>query len=152
MRRTKKQIIVSCIVFISMISWFILDANGIACRPRWNGTRTVEATCDFPASAMIYGDIIVGPYTVTVPNWVTLGLNMATYKATFTTGKIMFTWTAKMDASVTNRYSIWKTYSNGAFTQCDPGMQVLNAALTWFAPSGSLSTVWSSGTMYCAWP
>lgn len=151
MRRTKEQIIVSCIVFISMIFWFIVDANAVACRPKWNGTRTVEATCDFPASAMIYGDIIVGTYTVTVPDGVTLWLNMATNKATFTTWKIMFLGSGKMSAAVTNRYTQGITF-NAGYTPCSAGMQVLNAAQSGFAPNGSLSVTGWTGTMYCAWP
>lgn len=36
------------------------------CTPRWNGTWTVTESCDWIGSAKIYGDIIVGPHTITL--------------------------------------------------------------------------------------
>lgn len=158
----KRRQITSLLVLVAILFSNIYTAWAVACKPRWNGTRTVEATCDFSSSARIYGDIIVWPYTVTVPTWVVLWINLSTNKATFTTWKILFTGTAKMDGSVSNRYTYAISYSyvtnvwitdcaNGSCTACWNGANVLNPGQTWFAGSTPIA-VGSSGTIYCAYP
>lgn len=112
----------------------------------------MEATCDFPASAKIFGDIVVGPYTVTVPSGVVMGINLSANKMTFTTGKVLYSGTAKSDNSVGNGHMIAVTYNAGTTTSCPAGMQVLSSAAAQSAFVGGLSAVVSSGTMYCAYP
>lgn len=140
------------ILLIGVSLWLQnLSANAVACQPKWDGTRTVEANCDLPASGRIYGDITVWPYTVTVPTWTVLWINLATNKVTFTTWKILFQWTAKMDASVSNRFSVAINYVvSGWVTNCPAGMSVLNAWQTGF--EAWVNYVSGAGTMYCATP
>ncbi len=150
-----KKIFISILIGVSLLAQN-LSAHAVACHPRWDGTRTVEANCDFPASVRIYGDVIVWPYTVTVPNWVVFWVNLVANKVTFTTWKILFQWTAKMDGSVATRYTQTAWYVATAYvvwwstTSCPGGMSVLNAWQTWMETW--INYVGWAWTMVCGYP
>lgn len=75
----------------------------------------------------VYGDVIVGSRTVTVPNGATLGIDLSTNKATFTTGKILFSGTGKMDNTVSNRNFVTVSYSSATGNvNCPSGYAILN--------------------------
>ena len=155
--------IISLILIFTFLSTFVSFANAANCAPRWNGTWTVTADCTYAQTAKIFGDIIVWPYTVTVPTWIVMGIDMTVNKMTFTTGKVMFQGSAKADNTTSVRYEINVTYSVNATTACPSGMNVRYA--NWSAvvptnpfsyptatPGGYYDNVAQSGTLYCVWP
>jgi hypothetical protein len=54
----------------------------------------------------------VGTRTVTVPNGRVVGVNLGTNTVTFSTGKMLFTGSAKMDNSVSKRHYEAKSYTS----------------------------------------
>ena len=62
----------------------------------------------------MFGDIIVATRIVTIPTGVVMGIDLATKKITFTTGKILLTGTAKIDNSVSTRYYKSTPFTSGA--------------------------------------
>jgi hypothetical protein len=139
--------------------------------PDWDGDWIVEWDCDFPnGNYKVYWDIIVWNYTVTIPIWITLWIDLTTNKITFWNWKILFGTNAKIDNSVSTRYDFSVNYietpagtvipitthdtpitSWVPITNCPTWTQVLNLSRTWFAWTSPL-WVAASGTMYCAKP
>lgn len=128
----------------------ITHTNAVTCQPPFNGNRTVEGDCTYPTTWLkVYGDVIVGSRTVTVPNGATLGIDLSTNKATFTTGKILFSGTGKMDNTVSNRNFVTVSYSSATGNvNCPSGYAILNTWGTWYQWS-SITDVASSGTIRC---
>ena len=79
-----------------------------------------------------------------------MGIDLVANKMTFTTGMVMYVGTSKSDNSVSNRYQLNISYSEGVNASCPAGMQVLNAAGTGFA--GSFESAPRNGTLSCAYP
>ncbi len=138
-------VILICLLFCAGT----LQANAVNCEPPFNGNWVVPWNCTYNRNLKVFGDIIVGSRTITVPNGVTLGINLWTNKATFTTGKILFSGTAKMDNSVSTRNFINVTYGvTAGGTRCPSGYGILNTAGTTFQ-WGAITVVPSSGVIRC---
>lgn len=154
----------SILLLIAISFWIVGAVNAAPCQPSFNGNRTVEANCNINQSAKVFWDIIVGDKIVTVDNGMTLGIDLSVNKITFTTWKMLFTGSAKANNSVSGRYVLNFSYSEGApitTTPCPAGMKVVNAAGTALVtvnpgttnptPGGYYSVVASNGTMSCGW-
>lgn len=151
----KKIIIFISVVFL--LSGLSLGAGYAAdCKVKWNGTYNVEANCTWPWNYKVYGDINVGTRTVTIPTGRVMGINLASNKITFSTGKILMSGTAKIDNSVSTRYKIQVAYTRGTgvfnVTNCPSGFNVLNqingtnpTAYQW----GTAKTVAQNGNINC---
>ena len=142
-------------VFLLIWTFFllILSASALTCIPDWDGDRTVEWDCDYPAwGYKVRGDITVGDYTVTIPDGEVLGIDLSTNKITFWNGKILIWNNAKIDNSVSNRYDFAVSYTVEApITNCPAWTEVLVMARTWFIGTTPVDVA-ESGTMYCAKP
>lgn len=131
--------------------------KAVNCYPAWSGNYTVEANCTWPGNYKVYGNIIVGDKTVTIPNGRVMGINLNNNKVTFTTGKILMSGSAKIDNSVSSRYYTTKNYTRGTsnfnITNCNSGLRILNNANgTPTAFQGGSATMWvaHNGYINCA--
>lgn len=145
-------------VFTLFVLFSHVTANAVTCFPRWEWSRTVEANCTFPAWwYKIYGDVIIGDNTITLPTWSVMWVDLINQKITFTTWKIMLEGTAKIDDTVSNRYYVTQSYSKWTsnpgptVTECPAGTQLLNDTHTGFLTSTKVY-VSENGTMDCAKP
>jgi len=125
-------------------------ANAVTCQPPFNGTYNVTTSCTYPAWGIrVYGNINVWAHTITVPSGRVLGINLASNKVTFTSGKILFQGTAKMDNSVSARNLVTVSYTASTHIRnCPTGYSVLNTAGTAFQ-WWWVTNVGSSGTIRC---
>jgi len=154
--------ILSHILIIAFLTTIPLTfANAVDCEPTFNRNYTVEGNCTWPTwGYKVFGDIIVATRIVTIPTGVVMGIDLATKKITFTTGKILLTGTAKIDNSVSTRYYKSTPFTSGAnsinVTPCSTlgaWYEVLNRhnATVPFNYQGS-TIRWiaqQSGTMHC---
>ncbi len=146
--------ILSYILTIVTLVWLPLAfANAVNCQPPFKGNYTVEATCTWPGNYKVFWNIIVWNKVVTVPTGVVMGINLTNRKITFTTGKILLQWTAKIDNSVSTRYYTTHAYTaSSGVTNCPAGYQVLNNAngtptnYQWATQTTGLAASWN---FYC---
>ncbi len=162
------KIIFKIFLVVLLISNTTFVSKAIECIPSWNWNRTVEQNCSFPSWwKKIYWNINVWNKTITIPNWVVMWINLSSNKITFSGGKILLQWNAKIDNSVSNRHYITKSYSirywgvssssasnaidcnHWACTSCPAWTKAMNSSRNW-VQSSSPRSVWNAGTMYCA--
>ena len=144
--------ILAYILSISILLGFsFIPVNAVLCVPTFNSSYTVEWDCEWPWNYKVYWDIIVWSRIVTVPSWFTLGIDLWSNKATFTTGRVRFQGSGKMDNSTSGRYYISVPYGIWT-TACPSWFQVLNQ-ISPSTPtnyqSATSTAVASTGTMYC---
>lgn len=143
----KKIYWIICMCFLFCMS--ILHANAVDCQPPFNGNWIVWWDCSYSRDIKVFGDITVWPHTISVPDGVTLGIDLSSNRVTFTSGKVLFAGGGKMDNSVSTRNFIEVSYSvSTAGTGCPNGYSVLNTAGTVFQ-WGSVTVVPSSGIIRC---
>lgn len=133
MKIIKRTFIISLVLIFSIN--FLSYANAVDCVPSWNWDWVVEWDCTYPSWwYKVYGNIIVWDKTVTIPNWVTIGIDLSVNRITFTTGKILLQGSAKIDNSVSSRKVVMITYTTWVAnytTPCPAWMVVLNSTWTW---------------------
>jgi hypothetical protein len=147
--------ILSYILIVVTLAWVPLAFVSAAdCNPTFSGNYTVEANCTWPAGGVkVFGNMTVGTRTVTVPNGRVVGVNLGTNTVTFSTGKMLFTGSAKMDNSVSKRHYEAKSYTSWSnVTNCASWWKVLNqiaptvpTAYQWWSRTGKST----SGSIYC---
>jgi len=71
------------LLLASGCSLIVRPAEAKVCTPRWSGTWTVTESCDWVGSAKIYGDIVVGAYTITLKSGSVMSFDTSTNKMTF---------------------------------------------------------------------
>lgn len=125
-------------------------ANAVTCEPPFNGVWNVTGNCTYPTTGIkVYGDINVGNATITVPTGAVLWINLGTNKVTFSSGKILFQWSWKMDNSVSSRNFITISYSaSSSRTNCPSGYRIVNTAWNNYQWS-TVTSVAASGTIRC---
>lgn len=123
----KKIIFYICILTV-LVGIPLVFANAVDCKPNFTGNYTVEGNCTWPAGWIkVFGDMNVWTRTITVPTGRVLWINLGSNKATFSTWKILFTGSARMDNSVGNRYYETRSFSSSSvITACPPWFRALN--------------------------
>lgn len=158
----KKIFIYTYIVIAVFILWMqqVIAAD---CNPTFNRNYTVEGNCTWPVHPLtwnnvkVFGNITVGNYTVTIPSWVVLGINLGSNKITFNTGKILMSGTAKIDNSPSERFYKSKSYTSGAgsinITNCHSGgyepLNRINANIPTDYVGSTVRNVNQNGVMHC---
>jgi hypothetical protein len=144
--KMKKVLVI--LLLISMWINTLAIANAANCAPKFRGDYTVEANCTWPGDYKVFGDIIVGDNTITVPDGRTVGIDLLTQKATFTTGKILFQGSAKMVNTSASWYYVAISYGVWGITNCPSWYSLLTMTRDNYYAG---APIWrpSSWTIYC---
>ena len=172
----KINIIFSLIIFwvFSIYPFNYIHAYNIwwtnYCFPTWDGDWILDTNldwlnCTYPSGwYKIYWNVEVWKnwdFTITIPNWVTMGIDLSVNKIEFKDSswnirwKIKLNWTAVIkDVNNGKRYYISKRYYANGITKCPRWTVVLWSNRSGVITKGRMQSVPSQWYMYCAriWP